>query len=134
MTIKGGIIFATCCKSFVARSSYPKWCIEILQLILFDVLTLQHEKLRQLECQREQTFRLMLEKEQRYAEALRSELAKCTDPSNEQQISRDLMGAERRIRTLQEQLNAITSNHNFNTLPSSANNGLIDVQVSVERV
>ena len=72
----------------------------------------------------------MLEKEQRYAEALRSELAKCTDPSNEQQISRDLMGAERRIRTLQEQLNAITSNHNFHTLPSNSNNGLIDVQVS----
>ena len=92
----------------------------------------QHEKLRQLECQREQTFRLMLEKEQRYAEALRSELAKCTDASNEQQILRDLTGAERRIRTLQEQLNAITSNPNFNTLPSHANNGLIDVQVSGE--
>ena len=72
----------------------------------------------------------MLEKEQRYAEALRSELAKCTDPSNEQQILRDLTGADRRIRTLQEQLNAIMSNHNFNTLPSHANNGFIDLQVS----
>lgn len=91
---------------------------------------LQHEKLRQLECQRVQTFRLMLEKEQRYVEALRSELAKCTDSSNEQQISRDLMGAERRVRTLQEQLQAITSNNNnCNTLPSSPNNGLLDVQV-----
>lgn len=70
-------------------------------------------------------------------EALRSELAKCTDSSNEQQISRDLMGAERRVRTLQEQLQAITANNNnCNTLPSSPNNnnGLLDVQVRWRRV
>lgn len=72
----------------------------------------------------------MLEKEQRYAEALRSELAKCADSSNEQQISRDLSGAKRRICTIQEQLEAMTSSNNYST-SNSSNNGLIETQVSV---
>ncbi|XP_069677128.1 rho guanine nucleotide exchange factor 12 isoform X3 [Periplaneta americana] len=59
-----------------------------------------HEKMRQLECQRVQTLRLMLEKEQRYVDALRSELAK----SNEPKLLQELAGAERRVRTLQDQL------------------------------
>ncbi|XP_065207030.1 rho guanine nucleotide exchange factor 12 isoform X3 [Planococcus citri] len=88
-----------------------------------------HEKRRQLECQRLETFRLMVEKEQRYIEALRSELVKCTDPQSEKQISRDLIGAERRLKTLQDQLQGNTSNSNCSTLPSSPNNGLIDVQL-----
>jgi len=65
---------------------------------------LQHEKLRQLECQRVHTLRLMLEKEQRFVEALRSELAK----SNEPKILQELAGAERRVRTLQDQLVNLT--------------------------
>jgi len=65
---------------------------------------LQHEKLRQLECQRVHTLRLMLEKEQRFVEALRSELAK----SNEPKLLQELSGAERRVRTLQDQLVNLT--------------------------
>jgi len=65
---------------------------------------LQHEKLRQLECQRVHTLRLMLEKEQRFVEALRSELAK----SNEPKLLQELAGAERRVRTLQDQLVNLT--------------------------
>lgn len=71
----------------------------------------------------------MLEKEQRYADALRSELAKCTDPSNEQQISRDLSGAKRRISTIQEQLQAMTANNNCTSSAQVANNGILDAQV-----
>jgi hypothetical protein len=65
---------------------------------------LQHEKRRQLECQRLQTLRLMLEKEQRYVEALRSELAKSDEPK----VLQELAGAERRVRTLQDQLVNLT--------------------------
>jgi hypothetical protein len=61
---------------------------------------LQHEKRRQLECQRLHTLRLMLEKEQRFVEALQSELAK----SNEPTLLQHLAGAERRVQTLQDQL------------------------------
>jgi cell division septum initiation protein DivIVA len=46
----------------------------------------------------------MLEKEQRFVEALRSELAK----SNEQKLHQELAGAERRVRTLQDQLINLT--------------------------
>lgn len=46
----------------------------------------------------------MIEKEQRYVEALRSELARCTDPANEEKFVLELTNAERRVRTLQEQL------------------------------
>uniref|UniRef100_A0A8D9EQ02 Rho guanine nucleotide exchange factor 12 n=1 Tax=Cacopsylla melanoneura TaxID=428564 RepID=A0A8D9EQ02_9HEMI len=63
------------------------------------------EKLRQLENQRVHTFRLMLEKELRYVEALRSEIAKGPEPEKHQ----ELCNAERRVRTLQEQLVSLTS-------------------------
>ena len=56
----------------------------------------------------------MLEKEQRYVDALRSELARCTDPASETKIVQELTGAERRVRTLQEKLlsqNAKTHSH-----------------------
>jgi hypothetical protein len=46
----------------------------------------------------------MLEKEQRYVDALRSELAK----SNERKLHQELTGAERRVRTLQDQLVSLT--------------------------
>ncbi|PSN51924.1 hypothetical protein C0J52_06309 [Blattella germanica] len=59
-----------------------------------------HEKLRQFECHKVHTLRLMLEKEQRYVDALRSEIAK----SNEPRLLQELTGAERRVRTLQDQL------------------------------
>jgi hypothetical protein len=49
-------------------------------------------------------LRLMLEKEQRFVEALRSELAK----SNEPKVHQELAGAERRVRTLQDQLVNLT--------------------------
>ncbi|KAI5704922.1 hypothetical protein M8J75_010069 [Diaphorina citri] len=64
-----------------------------------------HEKLRQLENQRVHTFRLMLEKELRYVEALRSEIAKSSEPK----IHQELCNAERRVRTLQEQIVSLTS-------------------------
>lgn len=48
----------------------------------------------------------MLEKEQRYVDALRSELAKNNNPKAQQ----ELVGAERRVRTLQEQLRNLIAN------------------------
>jgi len=65
---------------------------------------LQHEKKRQMECQRVHTLRLMLEKEQRYVEALRSEIARSDEPK----VLQELAGAERRVRTLQDQLVNLT--------------------------
>jgi len=55
----------------------------------------------------------MLEKEQSYVDKLRSELAKAGTGSgsvNVTAIQTELAGAERRVRTLQEQLAAITTN------------------------
>ena len=65
---------------------------------------MQHEKLRQLESQRVHTLRLMLEKEQRYVDSLRSEIAKSNDTKRQQQLN----GAERRVQTLQKQLENLT--------------------------
>ncbi|XP_076176092.1 rho guanine nucleotide exchange factor 2 isoform X2 [Ptiloglossa arizonensis] len=75
-----------------------------------------HEKKRQLETQRVHTFQLMLEKEQSYVDKLRSELAKAGTGSGNVHIvglQAELAGAERRVRTLQEQLAAITTNEQF---------------------
>ncbi|XP_026671455.1 rho guanine nucleotide exchange factor 12 isoform X6 [Ceratina calcarata] len=72
-----------------------------------------HEKLRQLETERAHTFQLMLEKEQSYVDKLRSELAKASTGSsnvNVVAVQAELAGAERRVRTLQEQLATITTN------------------------
>lgn len=66
-----------------------------------------------METQRVHTFQLMLEKEQSYVDKLRSELAKAsTGSSNVNVVARqtELAGAERRVRTLQDQLAAITTN------------------------
>ncbi|XP_012059743.1 PREDICTED: rho guanine nucleotide exchange factor 11 [Atta cephalotes] len=75
------------------------------------------EKKRQLETQRVHTFQLMLEKEQSYVDKLRSELAKNGTGSSSTHITAiqaELAGAERRVRTLQEQLAAIsTTNEQF---------------------
>ena len=65
---------------------------------------LQHEKKRQLEYQKAHTLKLMLENEQRYVESLRSKLAKSKDPGTESIIQQDLVGDERRVHTLQHQL------------------------------
>ncbi|XP_014478297.1 PREDICTED: rho guanine nucleotide exchange factor 12 isoform X2 [Dinoponera quadriceps] len=79
-----------------------------------------HEKKRQLETQRVHTFQLMLEKEQSYVDKLRSELAKTGTGTgngnggvNITALQNELAGAERRVRTLQEQLAAITTNEQF---------------------
>jgi hypothetical protein len=58
----------------------------------------------------------MLEKEQRYVDALRSELAK----SNEPKLHQELMGAERRVRTLQDQLVNLTmhAEHEVGHIPA----------------
>lgn len=66
-----------------------------------------------METQRVHTFQLMLEKEQSYVDKLRSELAKASTGSgnvNVVSLQTELAGAERRVRTMQEQLAAITTN------------------------
>ncbi|XP_017794853.1 PREDICTED: rho guanine nucleotide exchange factor 11 isoform X2 [Habropoda laboriosa] len=78
-----------------------------------------HEKKRQLETQRVHTFQLMLEKEQSYVDKLRSELAKASTGSgnvNVVALQAELAGAERRVRTLHEQLAAITTNEQLCSL------------------
>lgn len=75
---------------------------------------LQLEKKRQLETQRVHTFQLMLEKEQSYVDKLRSELAKAGTGNGNVNIATlqtELAGAERRVRTLQEQLAAISTSN-----------------------
>lgn len=56
-----------------------------------------------------QTFRLMLEEEQRYVDSLRSELARC--PGDEKKLV-ELTNAERNVATLQNQLQAIVGQNN----------------------
>ncbi|XP_076301603.1 rho guanine nucleotide exchange factor 2 isoform X3 [Lasioglossum baleicum] len=70
-----------------------------------------HEKKRQLETQRVHTFQLMLENEQSYVDKLRNELAKTASNGGNVNagLQAELAGAERRVRTLQEQLAAITT-------------------------
>jgi hypothetical protein len=62
----------------------------------------------------------MLEKEQSYVDKLRSELAKAAGTGsgnvNVTAIQTELAGAERRVRTLQEQLTAITTNEQVGIL------------------
>ncbi|XP_046751992.1 rho guanine nucleotide exchange factor 12 isoform X4 [Diprion similis] len=76
-----------------------------------------HEKLRQLETQRVNTFQQMLETEQQYLQMLRDNLAKAGagggGENNVATWQTELVGAERRVRTLQDQLTAITNNGQF---------------------
>lgn len=69
--------------------------------------------MRHVELERWQTFRLMLEKEQKYVEALKKELQKSSEVSNgdNYKLKRELTGAERRVKTLQDQLTT------FNEIP-----------------
>lgn len=62
--------------------------------------------MRHVELERWQTFRLMLEKEQRYVDALKKELQRSLEVSNGDnfKLKRELNGAERRVKTLQNQL------------------------------
>ncbi|XP_025200480.1 rho guanine nucleotide exchange factor 11 [Melanaphis sacchari] len=72
------------------------------------------EQMRHVELERWQTFRLMLEKEQRYVEVLKKELHRSSsDVSNgdNYKLKRELTGAERRVKTLQDQLTT------FNEIP-----------------
>ncbi|XP_057324420.1 rho guanine nucleotide exchange factor 12 isoform X3 [Microplitis mediator] len=84
----------------------------------------KHEKKRQLETQRVHTFQLMLEKEQSYRDKLRSELAKMGigsgNVANSSTLQTELAGAERRVRTLQDQLAAITTNDQLCSLVTNA--------------
>ncbi|CAH1732957.1 unnamed protein product [Aphis gossypii] len=76
------------------------------------------EQMRHVELERWQTFRLMLEKEQRYVEVLKKELHRSSsDVSNgdNYKLKRELTGAERRVKTLQDQLTT------FNEIPDSPN-------------
>ncbi|XP_066599508.1 rho guanine nucleotide exchange factor 12-like isoform X2 [Prorops nasuta] len=77
--------------------------------------TRKHEKKRQLETQRVHTFQLMLEKEQSYVDKLRSDLAKAGAgyANNITAVQAELANAERRVRTLQDQLAAITNSEQF---------------------
>lgn len=69
--------------------------------------------MRHVELERWQTFRLMLEKEQKYVETLKKELQKSSEVSNRDnyKLKRELTGAERRVKTLQDQLTM------FNEIP-----------------
>ncbi|XP_076301596.1 rho guanine nucleotide exchange factor 2 isoform X2 [Lasioglossum baleicum] len=77
-----------------------------------------HEKKRQLETQRVHTFQLMLENEQSYVDKLRNELAKTASNGGNVNagLQAELAGAERRVRTLQEQLAAITTHEQLCSL------------------
>ncbi|XP_076650814.1 rho guanine nucleotide exchange factor 2 isoform X2 [Halictus rubicundus] len=77
-----------------------------------------HEKKRQLETQRVHTFQLMLENEQSYVDKLRNELAKAASNGGNVNVGlqAELAGAERRVRTLQEQLAAITTHEQLCSL------------------
>lgn len=76
---------------------------------------LQGEKRRQVENERVHTLQLMLEKEQRFVESLRSELAKSNDTKKQEQLA----GAERRVQTLQTQLLSLSSHYEQEVSPSS---------------
>ncbi|XP_054285231.1 rho guanine nucleotide exchange factor 12 [Macrosteles quadrilineatus] len=65
------------------------------------------EKKRQVEYERVHTLQLMLEKEQRFVDGLRSELAKTNDIKKQEQLA----GAERRVQTLQQQLLNLSSHY-----------------------
>lgn len=78
--------------------------------------------MRHVELERWQTFRLMLEKEQRYVEVLKKELHRSSsDVSNgdNYKLKRELNGAERRVKTLQDQLTT------FNEIPVVYNNFVV---------
>lgn len=76
---------------------------------------LQGEKRRQVENERVHTLQLMLEKEQRFVESLRSELAKSNDTKKQEQLA----GAERRVQTLQTQLLSLSSHYEQEVSPLS---------------
>lgn len=86
------------------------------------------EQMRHVELERWQTFRLMLEKEQRYVEVLKKELHRSSsDVSNgdNYKLKRELTGAERRVKTLQDQLTT------FNEIPVVYNNYFLKVMCNI---
>lgn len=86
------------------------------------------EQMRHVELERWQTFRLMLEKEQRYVEVLKKELHRSSsDVSNgdNYKLKRELTGAERRVKTLQDQLTT------FNEIPVLYNNYFLKVMCNI---
>ncbi|VVC42474.1 Hypothetical protein CINCED_3A018960 [Cinara cedri] len=75
------------------------------------------EQMRHVELERWHTFKLMLEKEQRYVETLKKDLQKSSEMSSSDnyKLKRELSGAERRVKTLQDQLTT------FKQIPDSPN-------------
>lgn len=70
--------------------------------------------MRHVELEKWQTFRLMLEKEQKYVETLNQELQISSEMSNSDRnskLKKELIGAERRVQILQDQLST------FNEIP-----------------
>lgn len=76
--------------------------INIKSLYYYKTQIFKVEQMRHVELERWQTFRLMLEKEQRFVEALKKEL-QLTNGDN-YKLKIELSGAERRVKTLQDQL------------------------------
>ncbi|XP_039279267.1 delphilin-like isoform X2 [Nilaparvata lugens] len=68
-----------------------------------------YKKQVELENERLQMTRVMLEHEQNYVEMLRSNLARCQQASQESDLTRQLQAAERRVHTLQQQIAALTT-------------------------
>jgi hypothetical protein len=79
--------------------------------IYYNISIFKVEQMRHVELERWQTFRLMLEKEQRYVDALKKELRSSDLSNSDNKLKRDLTGAERRVKTLQDQLTT------FNEIP-----------------
>lgn len=70
--------------------------------------------MRHVELEKWQTFRLMLEKEQKYVDTLNQELQISSEMSNgdrNSKLKKELIGAERRVQILQDQLST------FNEIP-----------------
>ncbi|XP_051166448.1 rho guanine nucleotide exchange factor 11 isoform X3 [Leptopilina boulardi] len=95
-----------------------------------------HEKKRQLENEKVITIQLMLEKEQSYVDKLRSELAKvgAGNSNSIATLQTELNGAERRVRVLQERLNAVSNNDHLcsvtNTSSSPSHLAVLDLPSS----
>lgn len=68
-----------------------------------------YKKQVELENERLQMTRVMLEHEQNYVEMLRSNLARCHESRQESELLRQLTSAERRVHTLQQQIVALTA-------------------------
>lgn len=74
----------------------------------------QHEQQRVVELERLNTFKLMLEKEQQFVEAKRSDLARGYNPA----VAVELANAEKRVRELQQKYNQMANQLGLSTSES----------------